>query len=457
MSSLRTLLNKLTRGSERGALLRRNALMGMGVKVGSIACSLILVPMTINFVNPTQYGIWLTISSMVTWMAFFDIGFSNGLRNKLAEALAKGDNEQGRSYLSSTYVMLTLIFTAVLLVLLGLIHWVDIAPLLKVDDSYEPELKFASSMMAFYFCAGFILRTLSYVLKADMRTAYASMIDFIGQLGVLVVIAWLKETVEGSLSVLSLALTMPPLLTWIVASLVLYSRPYAALKPAIQYFRREDVKSLLNLGLKFFVIGIAFIIQFQTSNFLIARFFSVTEVTSYNIVYKYFNVMYMAFFIIIDPFWGAVTNAWSKGEHEWIKGAVKKYLKVAALWLAGGLLMLAVSPWVYDWWINRHVDEPVSLTLNLSAWMLAYVMCTIIGQIFCMFVNGIGALKIQFYTSLISPIVFVATTWLLARQFGLGMESVLIGSIAANFNGLILAPLQYFNVIHRKKQGIWTA
>lgn len=461
MSSLLTYINrlrrKLTGGSERGALLRQNVLMGMGVKVGSIVCSLVLVPMTINFVNKTQYGIWLTISSMVTWMAFFDVGFSNGLRNKLAEALAHKDYTQGRSYLSTTYVMLSLIFAAVMLVLLALIRCLDIAPLLKVDASYEAELKVAASVMVVYFCVGFVLRTLSYVLKADMRTAYASLIDFVGQLGVLAVIAVLRQMVEGSLTVLSLALTLPPLLVWVVASVALYSRRYRQLRPSVSLYRHEDVRSLLNLGVKFFIIGLAFIVQFQTSNFLIARFFSVTEVTSYNIVYKYFNVMYMAFFIMIDPFWGAVTNAWSRGERDWIRQAAMKYLRMAGLWLAGGLLMLVASPWIYDLWINRHVSEPVSLPFSLSAWMLAYVMCTIVGQIFVMVVNGIGALRIQFYSSLLSPIVFVATTWLLARYVGMGMESVLIGSIVANFNGLVLAPLQYYKVIIRQKQGIWTA
>lgn len=457
MSSLHTYINKLFSGSGRGALLRRNVLLGMGVKVGSIICSFVLVPMTINFVSPTQYGIWLTIQSIATWMAFFDVGLSNGLRNKLAETMANADHQQGRSYLSTTYVMLSLIFAVVMLVLLGLIQVVSLTSLLNVDTAYEADMKFASSVMAIYFCVGFVIRTLSYVLKADMRTAYASMIDFFGQLGVLVVIACLKEMVEGSLAVLSLALTLPPLIAWIVASFTLYNGRYRQLRPALSCYRREDVSSLLNLGIKFFVIGLAFIIQFQTSNFLIARLFSVTEVTSYNIVYKYFNVLYMAFFIVIDPFWGAVTNAWSRGERDWIRQAVKKYLRVAMLWLAGGLLLLAVSPWVYDLWINRHVNEAVSLPFSLSCWMLAYVMCTIIGQIFCMFVNGIGALKIQFFSSLLSPVVFVGTTWLLARQFGLGMESVLIGSIVANFNGLILAPMQYVNVIYRKKEGIWIA
>ena len=48
-----------------------------------------LVPLTIHYINPTRYGIWLTVSSIIGWVSFFDIGFGNGLRNKFAEALAK--------------------------------------------------------------------------------------------------------------------------------------------------------------------------------------------------------------------------------------------------------------------------------------------------------------------------------------------------------------------------------
>ena len=457
MSLLRTLRNKLLSGSARESLLKRNVLMGMGVKLGSIACSLILVPMTINFVDSTQNGIWLVLSSMATWMAFFDIGFSNGLRNKLAEAFAHKDMGQGRSYLSTTYVMLSRIFALVMLVLLVLIQIVDVSTLLKVDAGYESDLKFASSVIAIYFCTGFVIRILSYVLKADMRTAYASLIEFLGQFGVLTVIFLIKDRVEGSLTTLSLALTIPPLAVWIIASIVLYSRRYKELRPSFKYYKKEDVRALLDLGVKFFIIGLAFLIQFQTATFLINQLFSATDVTSYNIVYKYFNVLYMAFFIVIDPFWGAVTNAWSRGEKEWIRKATRKYLYIALLWLAGGLLMLVLSPWIYDLWINRHVTETIDLPFNLSIWMLAYVMCTIIGQIFCMFVNGIGALRIQFFASLVSPIVFIATTYSLVKFFGMGPESVLIGSIIANFNGLILAPLQYFNVMYKDKKGIWTA
>lgn len=442
---------------QRSKLLKQNIVMALAVKAGSIACSLVLVPMTISFVNATQYGIWLTISSVVVWMQFFDVGFSNGLRNKLAEALAKGDTAQAQSYVSTTYVMLSVIFGIVMLVAMLAAWWLPVTGLLGLDDSYGPDLRWALTILIGYFCISFVVRTLSYVLMAKQRTAWSSLIDLIGQLIVLLTIWQLKGQVEGSLTVLALALSLPPLLAWLGATVVIYAKPYHDICPRLSLAKRSDTRSLLTLGVKFFVIQIAFIIQFQTSNFLIARLFSMEEVTSYNIAYKYFNVLYMVFFLAIESFWSAVTDAWTRGDLDWIRRGVRKYLLLALGAVAGGTVMLMLSGWVYDIWINSKIDEPLVMPFELSMWMLIYNGTLMVAQVFCTFVNGIGALKIQFCTSLISPIVFIVATLVLAKVVGMGMCCVLIASIIANFNGLILAPMQYWMVMKRGKGGIWRA
>ena len=57
-----------------------------------MAIGLVLVPLTINYLNPTKYGIWITLSSVIGWFSFFDIGLGNGLRNRFAEAIANNDH-----------------------------------------------------------------------------------------------------------------------------------------------------------------------------------------------------------------------------------------------------------------------------------------------------------------------------------------------------------------------------
>jgi len=69
-----------TKGHERSIAAKKNIAYSFIIRGISIAISLALIPLTINYVNPIQYGIWLTLSSILGWFSFFDIGFGNGFR-----------------------------------------------------------------------------------------------------------------------------------------------------------------------------------------------------------------------------------------------------------------------------------------------------------------------------------------------------------------------------------------
>lgn len=442
---------KLTGGSVRTAKLKKNVLLSLFVKAGSIICSLLLVPATIDFVNNVQYGIWLTISSIVAWMSFFDVGFTNGLRNKLAEAFGFGKVKLAKAYISTTYAALSIIFTVLMVLLLVVIRFTSMSSLLNIDVSYESDLKEALFVLVIYFCVTFVLKILSVILIADQRPAYSSFIDFVGQVLSLLSIIIVASSIEGSLSILSYCLCVPPLLVWIAFTFICFGKDYKNYIPSLKYVNFRYVNSLLAIGVKFFVIQIAAIIQFQTANFLIGRLFSMSEVTEYNIAYKYFNVLYMVFMILLQPFWSAVTEAYAKNEIGWIITSVRKYLYILLLMFVVGLFMLAVSEPVYDFWIGKSV----SVSFSLSLWMLFYMFTLMFGAVFVYFVNGIGALRIQYWASMVSPILFVFSVLVLVKVFNIGVISVLISSIIANFNGLVLAPLQYYKVLKERRRGIW--
>ena len=66
-------------GHERSVQAKKN-IIGLVISYGlSFLISLLLVRLTINYVNPANYGIWLTLNSIVAWMSFFDIGINYGL------------------------------------------------------------------------------------------------------------------------------------------------------------------------------------------------------------------------------------------------------------------------------------------------------------------------------------------------------------------------------------------
>ena len=93
MKKTNTLISFFTQGNKRTLRAKKNITVSFISKAISILIGFIIVPLTLSYIGEVEYGIWLTIASIISWFSFFDIGLGNGLRNKLAEALAKDDQE----------------------------------------------------------------------------------------------------------------------------------------------------------------------------------------------------------------------------------------------------------------------------------------------------------------------------------------------------------------------------
>ena len=117
--------NILGNGHHRSIKAKKNIIASFLIRGVSIIISLIMVPLTINYINPSRYGIWLTLSSIVGWFSFFDIGLSQGLRNKFAEAKAKGNDNLAQVYVSTTYAILAIIFFVVWMIFLLVNNFLD--------------------------------------------------------------------------------------------------------------------------------------------------------------------------------------------------------------------------------------------------------------------------------------------------------------------------------------------
>ena len=110
------MINNFFSGHERSVKAKKHILGSLFLKGISILISLLLVPLTIDYLNPTKYGIWITLMSVITWFNFFDIGLGNGLRNKFAIAKAEGKDELVRTYISTTYAIITIISVALFVI-----------------------------------------------------------------------------------------------------------------------------------------------------------------------------------------------------------------------------------------------------------------------------------------------------------------------------------------------------
>lgn len=438
---------------ERSKKAYKNVAGSVVLKGISMVVSLLLVPLTIEYVSPDKYGIWLTLSSIVSWLGFFDIGLSNGTKNKVTESLAKNDGRKAREYVSTSYFAIGIIFLLVFALFYVANQWLDWSNIMSVDVSLKAELSKVMLIVVGLFCVSMVLNVINSVISAMQKPALSSLITTVGQVVVLLSIAYfVYQTTgpgEGSLKTLALCLSGIPCLVTFVFSLFLYRGKYRSLSPSIKCYNGKYISDVLNLGWKFFVIQASLILVFQISNLVIIRETDSMAVTQYNIAYKYFMISHMLYNIVLTPFWAAFTDAYIKQDFSWM---MSTYSKLSRCWLLFSILvvvMLLVSPVAYKLWIGNKVEIPILL----SVFMSVFVILNSRAGLYMTLINGTGKVFFQMLTYLALSIVSVPIMILGAKIFGLlGVVAALIGSVAV----LSLAGhLQLKKIINKSASGIW--
>lgn len=436
-------IKEILSDKSRSGKIKKNAIQGGIIKGISIVLSLILVPLILNYVDKSTYGLWLSISSLSMWLSFFDIGLNNGLKNKLGIALANNDNVMAKKLVSTTYVILSLIFIPLAIILVAVVKQIDLCDIINVHIISNAELVLVVSFVIANFCLRFVLSTINIVSFADQSPAISSFENLLEQLLTLISIVILTFTTKGNLMVLSLVYSLVPIITLLLFSIFLYKTKYVSISPSFQYVDFSLSNGLIGLGFQFFIIQIAGLIMYQSSNFIIIKYFGPEDVTNYNIAFKYFNVLTMGMNVFSLPLWSAITNAYVLKDYKWIQDSIRKYSHIALGFTVIGGIMLLFSNEVYKLWLGSDIVIPISLSICF----FIYNSTCLFGGIFCSFTNGTGMLKIQFLSCLASPLVFIFACYLFIRVYNLGVYSIILAMLLSSFNGYILAPIQYRNWI----------
>jgi O-antigen/teichoic acid export membrane protein len=442
-------VNFFAKGHPRSLKTKKNIIFSLIIKIFSIAISIVLVPLTINYVNPSRYGIWLTLSSIVGWLTFFDIGFGNGLRNKFAQALAEKKEELARIYVSTTYVILSMIIGVVIFLFFVVNPFINWARVLNSPPEMEKELGILAIIVFVFFCLRFIFQLLGTVLTASQQPAKTSLLELIGSSLSLAIIFVLTKTTSGNLVYLGAALSFTPVFVMILASFWFYSGKFRKFAPSFKYVHFKYARDLMSLGLKFFIIQICALILFDTNNFIIIHLFGASDVTTYNVSFKLFSVVTMVFTIIVTPLWSAFTDAYAQNDFEWIRTTISTMKKI---WLALSILsivLLAFSPWIFKLWLGNKVTVPFSLSVAMASYVIVYIWQTF--HVF--FLNGIGKIQLQLYLVIFSSLVNIPLAIFLGRHFGL-VGITLTSTMLFTFMGIIFS-IQAAKIINKTATKIW--
>ncbi|HOJ04283.1 MAG TPA: MATE family efflux transporter [Bacteroidota bacterium] len=425
------------------ALLLRKGL-GVGISV-------LLVPLTLKYLGSVEYGVWLTLTSIISWMYFFDLGLGNGMRNKVAEALARDEREKVRVYVSTSYALIAIITAVLIVVFLLLYTHIDWARILQTPAELNADVGVLVLVVYTFFCLQFFFGLISTLLTADQRPATAGYLSTIGSALSLLVVYVLSLQQQGSILWMALLFGLANLLPLIGASVWFFRTRYREYRPSMKHVDFSQSRGLLSLGVKFFLLQAAAIIIYSTNNMIITQLFGPHEVTVYGIAFKYLSVVTMVFSIVLTPFWSAFTDAYHRGDHDWINRMMNRLMWSWCGLFALVAFMVFVSAQVYNVWIGDDISIPFALTITMGV----YVLLNAWNSIFSAFQNGIGILRLQLVGAAIGSVTSIPLAILFASTLKFGVKGVLFGAIFGSVLPAIWSPIQFRKIMNGTASGIW--
>ncbi len=438
-----SILNQ-TISQERTANYFRQIKGSLTFKLLAVGASFVALPIMIRYLGQERFGVWSTLLSIVSWVVFFDLGIGNGLRNKLAESLAKEEHDNAAGYISSAYTLVGLISCLIFTLLAVLSFFIPWQTVFNTHAISEKILKITVLLTAFFVSLNFCLGLINQVLNAVQKTSVTVFGQFLFNLFSLVGIYILFITTHGRIIYISLIYGLSLILSNIILSLYFF-RQHPDLIPHL-LLDHIWIRPLTSLGFQFFIIQLAVIVIFMTDKVLIAQLFNATYVTQYDVIFKLFGIISMLHTMISAPLWPAYSDAYHRKDIEWIRYILRRQLQLFVIIVIACLLMLLIAKPLIVFWIGS--DFKVSTSLIVAT--CAFVIISIWNNIFSFLVNGIGEIKLQMFTALIGMIANIPLSILLVKYAGLGVEGIVWGTVGSLSLFALTAPFQVRVLIGRE-------
>lgn len=435
--------------NSRNRMLRNNILLSGVIKAVGLFTSLLVVPATLDYLDKEQYGIWMTISSILIWFSFFDVGLGNGMRNYLAQSISTGDYRKGRIYLSTTLAMLTCIALLLIVVSTVCTFSLDLNKVFNTSAVGSQQLTAALLIATVFTLIQFVVKNVGLVYVAMQRYAINDLLIVSGNVVALIIVYIITKITETNLLYIVLTFTATPVIIFLLAAIPLFTK-HPQLRPSLSSIDPAFARQILGKGLGFFFIQItSVLVIFGGANIFIAQALGQEAVTTYNIAYKFFNLLIIAYTIVIAPMWNAYTDASVKGDFVWIGATLNRTLTVWCLTLLAGIAMLALSGLFYRLWVGQSVQVP----FTVSCCVFIYASLFNLNSGVTALINGVNKIHVQIITSVVFTVLYIVAVILWGMRHGI--EGIVI-CMAVSYAAMSIIHLyQCRLIINRRAKGIW--
>lgn len=394
-----------------------------------IGVNLISVPLTVDYLGAERYGVWLTISSIITWLVISDIGFGSSLINTLAEANGKDDDSLAQGLFATAFwalVLIAIFMAAVGMILLPLLDWHAILNI-PGDASYFPEIRLSIALALLSFCgsipSGLVISVYNAYQQVEKGNYWSMAASAASLFSLLIAVRF-----KGGIPLLVLALMSTVSLMRLINLFVLLAFEKPFLKPFPRFVQRRHFQRLWQLGRYYLFQQIGNIGMFSLHPILIAQFSGPIAVGPFNVAYKLFTLPQQILILFLVPLVGAYGEARVNGESRWILKTVFGSIGASFVFmLIVSCTLAAFHERMVGWWVGSSMLSDT----NTVYWLGLYAVASGIATPLAIFLQGFErAREIALFTIANGLLMVLAAVYLIPWSGSAGMAAAMALSYA---------------------------
>jgi O-antigen/teichoic acid export membrane protein len=402
------------------------------------------VPIAVGYLGKEQYGLWAAVSSLVPWVALFDLGLVAGMVIAVSEAHGRDDREAARAYFSTGLFALAgmaLLLAVALAVAVPLVPW---GRLLEVPASIPPGTARAGVGVAL----GLAVLTLPLGLVPQVYAGYqkAYVATSFTALGSVLSLALLLAAVQlrGAFAAVVAAAGVAGILAGLASLgyLLLRQMPWLRPSPAAVSFRA--LRRLLASAVPLYLFQLGSLLVNQSQRPVLANRAGLSTVAEYDLLMRIFLLTTMLISVSTASFVPTFRESWERGELDWMRRGFWRLVGVrmaVATAVSAGLLLagnLALRVWLRrgDFQFDGWAWATFAALILVAAWSSSFLeLMTILDRIWPL----VGVVLAQ-------GVLTVALTWFLGPRHGVLGALGALALPAAALSGWILPALAWRTV-----------
>ena len=331
----------------------------------------VTLPLTIRYLGPLQYGIWVTISTTVVMLAVMDLGVANTLTNMISHAYAMDDRAAAQRYYATAFWISTGI--SAVLALISLILWphMNWGSLFHLHDpALTHEVSLCVAVALGFFLLSLPLNLVHRILSGYQQTQITNYFNLLSNtLALTAILVVIK--LHGSLLTLMLMYSGSLLLGSIGLNIWVNLWDRRWIIPSPQFIRRAAIGDLMSSGLGFFVLQLAGIVVFNSDNLIITHYLGAADVTPYSVTWRLASYAALLQTAVLPSLWPAYSEAYARGDFDWVRRMFWNTVRVAMSAVAIAVLILTIcGKWLIRWYAGSAAVPSTLLLLTICVWTL---------------------------------------------------------------------------------------